>query len=89
MLSVKTISLDTNYGSMQLCILDILKKKNISMYRLSILTGIKYDIIYNYCNNKMQRYDKDVLAKICYVLDCKYSDLISYIPNKDDWFIRK
>lgn len=84
MLSVKTISLDTNYGSMQLCILDILKKKNISMYRLSILTGIKYDIIYNYCNNKMQRYDKDVLAKICYVLDCKYSDLISYIPNKDD-----
>ena len=84
MLSVKTISLDTNYGSMQLCILDILKKKNISMYRLSILTGIKYDIIYNYCNNKMQRYDKDVLAKICYVLDCKYSDLISYIPKKDD-----
>jgi len=54
------------------------------MYKLSVLTGIKYDVIYNYCNNFIQRYDKDVLAKICYVLDCKYSDLISYIPSNNN-----
>ncbi len=81
MVGERTIDLDTNYGEFVLCIKDILVKKNMSMYKLSVLTGIKYDIIYNYCNNFMQRYDKDVLAKICYVLDCKYTDLISYIPN--------
>ena len=26
----------------------------------------------------MQRYDRDVLAKICYVLDCKCDELIIY-----------
>lgn len=77
----RTIELDTNYGEFALCINKVLIEKNISMYRLSVLTGIKYDVIYNYCNNFIQRYDKDVLAKICYVLDCKYTDLITYIPS--------
>ena len=86
MVGEKTIALDTNYGELVLCINKILEEKNISMYKLSVLTGIKYDVIYNYCNNFIRRYDKDVLAKICYVLDCKYSDLISYIPSNNNWF---
>lgn len=84
MVGERIIALDTNYGKIILCIKEILAEKNMSMYKLSVLTGIKYDIIYNYCNNFMQRYDKDVLAKICYVLDCKYSDLISYIPSNNN-----
>ena len=84
MVGERTIALDTNYVEIVLCIKEILAEKNMSMYKLSVLTGIKYDIIYNYCNNFMQRYDKDVLAKICYVLDCKYSDLISYIPSNNN-----
>ncbi len=84
MVGERIIALDTNYGEIILCIKEILAEKNMSMYKLSVLTGIKYDIIYNYCNNFMQRYDKDVLAKICYVLDCKYSDLISYIPSNNN-----
>lgn len=84
MVGERIIALDTNYGEIVLCIKEILAEKNMSMYKLSVLTGIKYDIIYNYCNNFMQRYDKDVLAKICYVLDCKYSDLISYIPSNNN-----
>ena len=83
MIGVKTVCLDTNYGEYQLCILNILREKNISIYKLSNLTGIKYDVIYNYCYNKMQRYDRDILAKICYVLDCKETDLITYIPNEN------
>ncbi len=84
MVGERTIASDTDFGEIVLCIKEILAEKNMSMYKLSILTGIKYDIIYNYCNNFMQRYDKDILAKICYVLDCKYSDLISYIPSNND-----
>ena len=82
MVGERTIALDTNYGEIVLCIKEILAEKNMSMYKLSVLTGIKYDIIYNYCNNFMQRYDKDVLAKIW------YSDLISYIPSNNNWFYK-
>lgn len=80
------IGCNNEYGELVLTIKDVLVIKNISMYKLSICTGIKYQVIYNYCNNYIQRFDKDVLAKICYVLDCSYTDLIKYIPkNKADF----
>ena len=81
MVDKRIISCNTEYGELVLTIKYVLIKKDISMYKLSIFTGIKYEIIYNYCNNYIQRYDKDVLAKICYVLDCSYTDLITYIPK--------
>ena len=82
MIGEKTISLDTNYGLCTCNLSKILRDKNISIYKLSKMTGIKYDVIYNYSKNKMQRYDVDVLAKISYVLDCAVSDLITYNLNK-------
>lgn len=75
----KYINLNTIYGEVILTIKDVLIKRGMSMYKLSNLTGIKYDVISNYCNNKIQRIYKDVLAKICYVLDCSLADIIKYI----------
>lgn len=33
-----------------------------------------------YLNNTITRFDADVLARICYVLDCKIEDILEYIP---------
>lgn len=82
MIGEKAICLDTNYGIYQCNLFEIMNKNKMTIYKLSQLTGIKYDIIYNYCHNRMQRYDKDILAKISYVLDCAVSDLITYIPSE-------
>lgn len=78
------IDWNTNYGEVILTIKDVLIKKNMSMYKLSLLTGIKYEVVSNYCKDKIQRIDKDVLTKICYVLNCSLTDLITYVPYNDD-----
>lgn len=49
----KYINLNTIYGEVILTIKDVLIKRGMSMYKLSNLTGIKYDVISNYCNNKI------------------------------------
>lgn len=77
------IDWNTNYGEVILTIKDVLIKKNMSMYKLSLLTGIKYEVVSNYCKDKIQRIDKDVLTKICYVLNCSLTDLIAYVPYND------
>lgn len=77
------IDWNTNYGEVILTIKDVLIKKNMSMYKLSLLTGIKYEVVSNYCKDKIQRIDKDVLTKICYVLNCSLTDLITYVPYND------
>lgn len=77
------IDWNTNYGEVILTIKDVLIKKNMSMYKLSLLTGIKYEVVSNYCKDKIQRIDKDVLTKICYVLNCSLTVLITYVPYND------
>jgi len=55
---------------------DILKDKNITRYELAKKTGIQYQIVDNYYKNKVTRYDKDTLLKICIALDCEVADIL-------------
>lgn len=41
-------------------------------------TGFHHRVIKRYYDGTVIRYDKDVLARLCFVLDCKPSDLIRY-----------
>ena len=81
MIAEKVILWNTNYGKVASSLKEVMKKKNISISQICRLTGIKYEIIKNYYSNNIVRYDAETLAKLCYVLDCAVSDLITYIPN--------
>jgi len=67
-----------NYGKVEFNIKDIMKKKNITRNKLANLTGATYNVITRYYNSDISRLDLDVLARICYVLDCEVSDIIEY-----------
>lgn len=53
-------------------------KKHISIYKLSKITGLKYDVIYRYYHNQIEKYNAIVLAKLCFGLNCNISDLLKY-----------
>ena len=55
-----------------------LDQHGITRYELAKRTGIRFQIIDNYYQNKVVRYDSDLLDRICRALDCDISDLISY-----------
>ena len=67
-----------NYGRIEFDIKTIMKKKNITRNKLATLTGATFNVINRYYNNDISRLDLDVLARICYVLDCNVSDIIKY-----------
>ncbi len=68
----------TNYGKISCNLKRIMKEKKISTYQLSHQTNIKYEIIKRYCDNEMQRYDADILAKFCFYLNCEVSSILKY-----------
>ena len=82
MINEKYVNFETNYGEFELNLDYLMLKNKISNYKLCVLTGIRYEVIVRYRLNLMQRYDRDVLAKIWYVLDCKCDELITYNKNK-------
>ncbi len=67
-----------NYGKIEFTINKIMKKKNITRNKLSVLTGTDYNVINRYYNNNITRLDLDILARICFVLDCNVNDIIEY-----------
>lgn len=68
----------TNYGKISCHLKKVMKEKKVSTYWLSQETNIKYEIIKRYRDNEMQRYDADILAKICFCLDCDVGSVLKY-----------
>lgn len=75
---MRKIYYETNYGKIKFKLKGLLEERNITIYALSKVTGIKYDTIKDYCNNSNVFYSFETMAKICYALDCDISDLIEY-----------
>ena len=69
---------ETEFGVVYCDLKSIMNKKHIGIYKLSRLTGLKYDVISRYYVNSIIKYDAFVLAKLCYVLNCSISDLLKY-----------
>ena len=63
---------------------EVLAEKNISRYMLAKLTQTHYQTIDNYYKNKVSRYDRDLLLRMCTVLECVPGDLIRLEEDSTD-----
>lgn len=70
------------YGSVRFDIKGMMKKRKMTKTQLAKRTGLHHQIIDRYYNNSVTRYDKDVLAKLCFILDCSLSDILYYEKPK-------
>ena len=73
-----------NNGTIHIKLDELLEKSGISKNKLSHRAEMQRTQINNYCNNKITRLDIDVLARICQVFNCEISDLLEYIPPRND-----
>lgn len=68
-----------DYGKMKIKVNTVMDQENVSVYELSKETGLKHQTVKAYYNNDpLTKVDMDVLAKMCYVLDCKIDDVLEY-----------
>lgn len=42
------------------------------------MIAINYDLVNRYYNNRVIRVDIDIIARMCYVLDCDINDILKY-----------
>lgn len=79
---MNSVVIYVDYGDIYFDIKSIMKKRNITKTQLAKRIGLHHQIIDRYYNNRIVRYDKDVLARICYILDCSLSDIMHYEKPK-------
>lgn len=68
-----------DFGYIKINLDSIMQARNITTYELSKKTNIRFQTISKLKGaNEVTRVNLDVLAKLCYVLECKVGDLIEY-----------
>ncbi len=68
----------TKYGKVKCYLKDIMQIKHITTYKLALISNVKYGIIRRYGDNNVTRYDANILAKLCFCLDCDLSSILKY-----------
>ena len=72
-----------NYGKINVKLKQYLDSKNIKRGNLASSTKTYFEVIDKWYNNNVERMDLDVLARICYVLNCKVEDIIEYAEDPE------
>lgn len=66
-------------GHLEWHLADLLKSRNITKYRLSKLSNIRYDTICNYCSGNVTLINAEYIKIFCYILDCQIQDIVQYV----------
>ena len=78
MCDIKTVAVMREYGNVKIKLKDIMDAKGITRNRLSKATGTRFEVVDKWYRGEVERIDTDILARFCFVLDCKVEDIVEY-----------
>lgn len=61
----------------------ILEKDSIPLSQVAKDTGIARRTLYAWLSNKVDRFDADVIDKLCQYFDVGLGDLLEYVPDDE------
>lgn len=78
MYEAKTILTIKEYGKIDVELKKLMDEKGLNRNFIAKATNTRFEVINKWYNNDVEKMDLDVLARICYALDCSPSDIIKY-----------
>lgn len=74
--------MDSDYGVVKMNIEKLLEKAGISKNKICKDLDLPRPNFNKYCRNQFQRIDANLIAKLCFYLDCTVDELIKYEHTK-------
>ena len=74
----KSVVTVNDYGKVTVHIKEIMDDKGITRNYLAKATNTRFEVINKWYNRQVEKMDLDILARICYALDCSPADIIKY-----------
>ena len=76
MLEDNSIFLYKDYGKIVFNLKTIMDKKKITISKIAKITGLHHKVVRRYYEGTVERFDKEVLSKLCFVLGCDLKDIM-------------
>ena len=71
------------YGHVEIQLKEIMEKRGITRNALARATNTRFEVINKWYQGHVEKLDTDVLARICYILDCTPGDIVIYTVSKE------
>ena len=79
----KEIYTINEYGNIEINIKKYMDAKGITRNALARAINARFEAIDKWYGGHVEKIDADILARICYVLECTPGDIISYKVNNN------
>ena len=67
-----------DYGKIYIKLNELLEEQELTRNALARAVNTRFEVVDKWCGGKMEKIDADILARICYVLDCNVGDILDY-----------
>lgn len=79
----KAVLVRADYGHVELRLKEIMDERGISRNQLAKRIDARFEVVGKWYKGEVEKMDLDILARICYALDCTTEDLIRYVPGEE------
>ena len=80
----KAVLVRANYGHVELRLKEIMDARGISRNQLAKRIDARFEVVGKWYKGEVEKMDLDILARICYALDCTAEDIVQYIPGEKE-----
>ena len=70
------------YGHVEIQLKEIMEERGITRNALARATNTRFEVINKWYQGHVEKLDTDVLARICYILDCTPGDIVIYTVSQ-------
>lgn len=78
----KEIYTINNYGAVKINIKTLMDTRGMTRNALAKAINTRFEVIDKWYHGNVEKIDADVLARICYVLDCTPGEIIQYLSER-------
>ena len=79
----RAVLVRANYGHVELRLKEVMDERGITRNQLAKLIDARFEVVGKWYKGEVEKMDLDILARICYALDCTTEDLIRYVPGEE------
>jgi len=80
MREIKEVRMMREYGRVIISLKPLMEDRKVTRNRLAKLIDVRFEVVNRLYEGAITRLDMDILAKICFVLDCEVGDILRYEP---------